>query len=162
MNIKKTFLVSAISFLGVFSNISAAHRLIVDVKNNTGSDYTIIPTKGEAVIHEKSSIVKAGQSKRFDLNELRWSPVTGGENVSLSVKDDKNEKVLNVEIHRVWIPTTNYETLYVRLNKGEGHWDFDSSAVRADRRKETDFLVNLYLKGDTLQESEADITAIER
>lgn len=160
MNIKETFLVSAISFLGVFSNISAAQRLIVDVKNNTGSDYKIIPTKGEIPMPEKSSIVQAGHSKRFDLNELRYSDVTGGEKVHLAVKDNKDEKVLNVDIFRVWIPTTNYETLQVGLHKGG--WNFDAAAVRADRRKETDFLVNLYLKGDTLQESEAETTAVER
>ena len=68
--------------------------------------------------------------------------------------------MLNVEIYRVWIPTTNYENLYVRLNKGS--WDFNSSGVRADRRKETDFLVNLYLRADNLEASEAEITAIER
>ena len=53
MNIKRTLLVSAISFLGIFSNIYASQRLIIDVKNNTGNDYKIVPARGESALQEK-------------------------------------------------------------------------------------------------------------
>lgn len=121
----------------------------LDIGNGTINDYTLNSEDGIKI----ADIPKAVRTKKIDLKSLWTKPyaTTSSKLMELNVKDTMGKTKLVVMIN------ASDEFASVSLRGASN----DMQALNFEPEQKNSFLINLGLKGDNLENSDVEITAIQ-